>query len=159
SPPKPLRKKRLLSRRKVRRKRGKPLHRPRICSARRRLRFPSFLALGPWSFAYGSREPGFVDASESARIASDECRTTGKERVMDFSRFTTLTFDCYGTLIEWEAGILPAMRTILGRHGKTISDAEILALYGDFESEAERPPYRKYRDVLNMVVRRFGERL
>ena len=33
---------------------------------------------------------------------------------MDFSRFTTISFDCYGTLIEWEAGILPVMRAVLG---------------------------------------------
>jgi len=78
---------------------------------------------------------------------------------MDFSRFTTLTFDCYGTLIEWEAGILPAMRRVLDRHGKTLSDAAILELYGEFEAEAEKPPYRKYRDVLKSVVRAFGNRL
>lgn len=78
---------------------------------------------------------------------------------MDFSRFTTLSFDCYGTLIEWEAGILPAMRRVLDRHGKTLSDAAILELYGEFEAEAEQPPYKKYRDVLKSVVRAFGKRL
>ncbi|HTR27481.1 MAG TPA: haloacid dehalogenase type II [Terriglobales bacterium] len=78
---------------------------------------------------------------------------------MDFSPFTTLTFDCYGTLIEWEAGILPAMRRVLGRHGKTLNDAAILELYGEFEAEAEKPPYQKYRDVLKSVMRAFGERL
>jgi len=78
---------------------------------------------------------------------------------MDFSRFTTLSFDSYGTLIEWEAGILPALRRVLERHGKTLNDAAILELYGEFESEAEKPPYRKYRDVLKSVVRAFGKRL
>lgn len=78
---------------------------------------------------------------------------------MDFSRFTTISFDCYGTLIEWEAGILPALRGILGRHGKTLADAAILELYGEFEAEAESGPYRKYRDVLSAVVRAFGQRL
>jgi FMN phosphatase YigB (HAD superfamily) len=31
---------------------------------------------------------------------------------MDFSHFTTITFDCYGTLIDWEGGILPALRAV-----------------------------------------------
>jgi len=78
---------------------------------------------------------------------------------MDFSRFTTISFDCYGTLIEWEAGILPVMRGVLGRHGKTLTDAAILELYGEFEVEAESGAYQSYRDVLQSVVRAFAERL
>lgn len=78
---------------------------------------------------------------------------------MDFSRFTTISFDCYGTLIEWEAGILPAMRGVLGRHGRTLTDAAILELYGEFEAEAESGAYQSYRDVLQSVVRALAERL
>jgi 2-haloacid dehalogenase len=78
---------------------------------------------------------------------------------MDFSRFTTISFDCYGTLIEWEAGILPVLRGLLGRHGKTVSDAAILELYGEFEAAAEIGPYQKYQNVLQEVVRAFGQRL
>ena len=78
---------------------------------------------------------------------------------MDFSRFTTISFDCYGTLIEWEKGILPALRAVLMRHGKTLADADILELYGEFEAEAESGPYRSYRAVLQSVVRALGRRL
>lgn len=78
---------------------------------------------------------------------------------MDFSRFTTISFDCYGTLIEWEQGILPALRAVLARHGKTLPDATILELYGEFEAQAESGQYRKYREVLQTVVRAFGGRL
>lgn len=78
---------------------------------------------------------------------------------MDFSRFTTFSFDCYGTLIEWEAGILPALRGVLGRHGKTLPDAAILELYGEFEADAESGVYQSYRDVLQSVVRAFAARL
>ena len=35
---------------------------------------------------------------------------------MDFSRFTTISFDCYGTLIDWESGILPTLRAVLANH-------------------------------------------
>jgi len=77
---------------------------------------------------------------------------------MDFSRLTTLSFDCYGTLIDWESGILPALRTVLGSHGQSLPDAAILELYGEFEAEAESGPYQSYRDVLQSVVRAFANR-
>ena len=38
--------------------------------------------------------------------------------MLDFSRFEILTFDCYGTLINWEDGILRCLRHILTAHGK-----------------------------------------
>ena len=78
---------------------------------------------------------------------------------MDFSRFTTISFDCYGTLIDWEAGILPALRAVLGNHGQSLPDADILELYGEFEAEAESGLYRSYREVLQSVVRAFADRL
>ena len=78
---------------------------------------------------------------------------------MDFSRFTTISFDCYGTLIDWESGILPALRAVLASHGQSLPDAAILELYGEFEAEAESGPYQSYRDVLQSVVRAFADRL
>ncbi len=78
---------------------------------------------------------------------------------MDFSRFTTISFDCYGTLIDWESGILPVLRTVLANHGQVLPDAALLELYGEFEAEAESGPYQRYRDVLQSVVRSFAERL
>lgn len=79
--------------------------------------------------------------------------------MLDFSRFEILTFDCYGTLINWEAGILRCLHRILGAHGKDIDDATILRLYGDFEARAEQGEYRRYREILQSVVRQFGEQL
>lgn len=78
---------------------------------------------------------------------------------MNFSRFTTISFDCYGTLIDWEAGILPVLRSALANHGQSLSDAAILELYGEFEAEAESGPYQSYRNVLQAVVRAFADRL
>jgi 2-haloacid dehalogenase len=77
---------------------------------------------------------------------------------MDFSKFTTVSFDCYGTLIDWEAGILPTLRGVLAGHGRSLSDAALLELYGEFEAQAESGPYQSYRQVLESVVERFGER-
>jgi 2-haloacid dehalogenase len=77
--------------------------------------------------------------------------------MLDFSRFQFLTFDCYGTLINWEGGMLPVLRGILAAHGKTVDDATLLKLYGDFEQRAEAAPYQSYRQVLASVVAQFGK--
>jgi len=78
---------------------------------------------------------------------------------MDFHRFTVLSFDCYGTLIDWETGILEALRPVLKARGVKLSDQALLALYGELESQIEAEPYRPYREVLCEVVRRMGRRL
>jgi 2-haloacid dehalogenase len=79
--------------------------------------------------------------------------------MLDFSRFEILTFDCYGTLINWEAGLLAALHRILSAHSKRIDDAALLKLYGDFELRAEQPPFQPYREVLGSVVGQFGTEL
>ena len=79
--------------------------------------------------------------------------------MLDFTRFEVLTFDCYGTLIDWETGILSALRPILSAHKKKSDDATLLKLYGDFELRAEEAPFRSYRVVLESVVQRFGAEL
>jgi 2-haloacid dehalogenase len=79
--------------------------------------------------------------------------------VLDFARFQVLTFDCYGTLIDWETGIFSALRPLLARHGKTIADPALLELYGELEARAEGAPFRPYREVLRSVVRGLGNHL
>ena len=79
--------------------------------------------------------------------------------MFDFSRFEILTFDCYGTLIDWEAGLLPALHRILSAHSKDLDDATVLKLYGDFEQRSEQAAYQPYREVLASVVRQFGKEL
>jgi len=79
--------------------------------------------------------------------------------MIDPRNFEVLTFDCYGTLIDWETGIFSALRPILLAHEKTLADAELLALYGEFEAEAEVGPYRSYREVLASVVQGFAGHL
>jgi 2-haloacid dehalogenase len=78
---------------------------------------------------------------------------------MDFSHFTAISFDCYGTLIDWEAGILPVLRSVVARHHCKLADHDLLELYGEFEATAESGAYRSYREVLKSVVLAFGERL
>jgi 2-haloacid dehalogenase len=77
---------------------------------------------------------------------------------LDLDRFAAMTFDCYGTLIDWESGLLSAIRPILRSHSKSLSDAELLKIYGELEPK-EQNPYHRYRDVLANVVRGIGQRL
>jgi len=79
--------------------------------------------------------------------------------MLDFSRYEVLTFDCYGTLINWEAGILPALHRILSAHGKNMDNATLLKRYGDFEQRSEQGKFRPYREVLESVVHQFGGEL
>lgn len=77
----------------------------------------------------------------------------------DFDAYEVLTFDCYGTLIDWERGILSALKPILANHGLRVPDGEILRLYGELEARIEAGPYRGYRAVLREVVKCMGRRL
>lgn len=71
--------------------------------------------------------------------------------------FDALTFDCYGTLIDWERGILAAAETLLGASRPTdVSDEDLLQAFGTFEPEEEAGPFRSYREVLQRVAARFG---
>ena len=78
---------------------------------------------------------------------------------MKLSDFKVLTFDCYGTLIDWEKGILAALAGWRRRAGLTAGDEDILAAFAAIESpvQAENPKMR-YPDVLAEVHRRLGVR-
>ena len=76
--------------------------------------------------------------------------------MLNFSQFEYLTFDCYGTLINWEAGILAALQPVLRAHSIEVSDEEVLRLYGECEAEAEAGQYKTYRQILEGVVESFG---
>jgi 2-haloacid dehalogenase len=71
---------------------------------------------------------------------------------LDFDRFDVLTFDCYGTLIDWEAGLLAALRAPLASRGIEAPDDALLEAFGRHEAELEAGPYRAYREVLAGVL-------
>ena len=76
---------------------------------------------------------------------------------LDFSRFEYFSFDCYGTLINWEQGILGVLQPILRSHAVILSDDAVLAIYGEVEPKLQHP-YQRYRDVLSQVVHEFGRK-
>ena len=72
--------------------------------------------------------------------------------------FDVLTFDCYGTLIDWEAGLLAGLRAILEPRGVAADDEDLLARYAGHESAIESGPYLRYREVLARGRRRGRRR-
>jgi len=78
---------------------------------------------------------------------------------MDVGSVRLITFDCYGTLIDWETGMLAALRPLFCRSGKIVSDEKLLEIYGEAEAEVEAGPYQRYRTVLSETVQAMGRAL
>ncbi len=66
----------------------------------------------------------------------------------DLDRVSAITFDCYGTLVDWESGILAAMIPLARSHGVEASSEAVLAAYARAEAAAEQGKYVRYREVL-----------
>ena len=79
--------------------------------------------------------------------------------MLRFDDYEVLTFDCYGTLIDWESGIWEALQPALTNHHIDITKDNTLELYGELESAAERGEYREYKVVLRLVLEGLGARL
>lgn len=72
---------------------------------------------------------------------------------IDFTGVEAITFDCYGTLIDWEQGILNALQPVLAPRGVETEPERLLELYARHEAELERGPYLQYREVLARALR------
>ena len=75
------------------------------------------------------------------------------------TRFDVLTFDCYGTLIDWERGLVDAFATAACGAGVVLDRTALLAAYHEIEPVIQAERYRSYRDVLALTARRVAERL
>ncbi len=76
--------------------------------------------------------------------------------MIDPAAYEVLTFDCYGTLIDWEQGILNALLPIAAACGATVEPEAALVLFGRLESQVEAGPYVEYRVVLTRVLEGLG---
>lgn len=70
-----------------------------------------------------------------------------------------VTFDCYGTLIDWDGGIAAAFRRALSADGVDLPLQRVLATYHEIEPEVQAGPFCRYRDVLTETTRRVAARL
>lgn len=78
---------------------------------------------------------------------------------LDPDRFELLTFDCYGTLADWERGILAAVQPVCAARGLAPSPGETLGAFGEHEHAVQGERYRPYRAVLGLTLQRMGASL
>jgi putative hydrolase of the HAD superfamily len=79
---------------------------------------------------------------------------------LDLTAFKALSFDCYGTLIDWEAGIAAVLGPWAREQGLDHGDEDLLLAYADNEAAVERDmPTALYPEVLATAFRRTGEAL
>jgi 2-haloacid dehalogenase len=71
--------------------------------------------------------------------------------MIDFGAYEALTFDVYGTLIDWETGIAGWLRPFAD-----VSDDALLESFARHEAALEAGPYRRYREVLAEALRGVG---
>lgn len=83
---------------------------------------------------------------------------------VDFTQIEALTFDCYGTLIDWERGIVDALRSVLSgtddaSGGDLPGDDTLLGLFAGVEPSIQAGPFKPYRQILFEVVQAMGDEL
>ena len=77
---------------------------------------------------------------------------------MRLSNYSALTFDCYGTLIDWERGMLAALTPWLERARIEADESSLLAAYGRHETVVQTEnPGMPYRDIVARVLGRMAD--
>lgn len=77
---------------------------------------------------------------------------------MNLQDFTTLTFDCYGTLIDWESGMVQGLEPLTARVLRTLTRDEILEAHARHESSQQAwTPAKRYSELLAVVYKRLAE--
>ena len=97
--------------------------------------------------------PGHASAAIDRRPEGSQVPT------LDFVGVDALTFDCYGTLIDWEAGLSTAFASILTAHRVEAERDDVLERYARHEAAVEAGPYRTYREVLAAGLRGVADEL
>lgn len=78
--------------------------------------------------------------------------------MIDFTQIEALVFDCYGTLIDWESGILAALREVRSRHAIEMGDEAVLAAFGRLEAQNQNDtPTALYPAILAAVYRDLAD--
>lgn len=76
---------------------------------------------------------------------------------MKLTDFKVLTFDCYGTLIDWETGIHNGLQPLLARHKATLTKDQALEIFARHEADQqERTPDMPYSQLLSVVYKRLA---
>ena len=83
--------------------------------------------------------------------------TNDARRIFETSKPTTLTFDCYGTLIDWENGACRALKEIYGFSQCDVTDDDLIALFLQTDARIIRENVFPYSHVLQRVAKSIAE--
>jgi 2-haloacid dehalogenase len=71
---------------------------------------------------------------------------------IEFDSFDALTFDCFGTLIDWEQGIIETLAPVIARDGAAVDRDRVLEVYARNEAALEAGEYLPYREVVSRAM-------
>ena len=99
--------------------------------------------------------PKWLGHHPTTSSKSSASSTAAAAKLTDFD---TLTFDCYGTLIDWESGMIEALKPLTSKASRPLKRDEILESHARQESAQQvQTPAKLYRDLLAVVYRRLAE--
>src|ERR1700687_4286016 len=89
--------------------------------------------------------------------SSDSGRSTSRRFDMQLTDFKVLTFDCYGTLIDWESGMFEAYKDLVAKSRTTLTRDQILETHARNEADQEaKTPTMLYAELLGVVHARVA---
>ena len=104
------------------------------------------------SVAYSAQSLS-VNPMTLAKSSASTARSAAK-----LTDFEILTFDCYGTLIDWESGMIEALKPLTSKTARKLTRDDILEAHARHESSQQiQTPAKLYRDLLATVYRRLAE--
>ena len=116
-----------------------------------------------WTEGFRSNGPSrpVIEPPRSAKVRKANSAPPGQEARISLTTlpYDIITFDCYGTLIDWDGGITAAFQEAARVDGINLDSDAIMAAYHDIEPAVEEQDYRPYREVLKEVAVRGAARL
>jgi 2-haloalkanoic acid dehalogenase type II len=73
--------------------------------------------------------------------------------------YDVITFDCYGTLVDWEGGITRAFAEAAASDGVDLDPQAVLTAHAEIEPRVQAAGYQRYREVLRQTAKRIATRL
>jgi 2-haloacid dehalogenase len=91
-------------------------------------------------------------------MTSSSSSASRAKSIAKLTDFKALTFDCYGTLVDWESGMIEALKPLTNKSSRNLTRDEILEAHARHESSQQiQTPAKLYRDLLATVYRRLSE--
>jgi 2-haloacid dehalogenase len=78
---------------------------------------------------------------------------------MNFNQFRLLSFDCYGTLIDWKTSIQNILKPVIGSYSLDISKDQLFDLYLKADQKCISEDYRPYQEILLTIMDEIGREL